>query len=188
MWEPAFIRQGTGGGQEGVQVGRRPRRAWPAWGKFWGDAGPRGCRASLTTSQPLGQLAQRNNFPLRARLPFRPSKSPPSPQPSSWVPPSQHQSCQQGPKYGWGGAQGKSTAGVPGPPSPPTPRVRLEAAQRSVDVPLLLEEPLGYGAWIQGLETQAAVMGHWLTSRLKSRLSHWLVPQRGGGLVPFVKR
>lgn len=179
MWEPAFIRQGTGGGQEGVQVGRRPRRAWPAWGKFWGDAGPRGCRASLTTSQPLGQLAQRNNFPLRARLPFRLSKSPPSPQPSSWVPPSQHQSCQQGPKYGWGGAQGKSTAGVPGPPSPPTPRVRLEAAQRSVDVPLLLEEPLGYGAWIQGLETQAAVMGHWLTSRLKSRLSHWLVPHGG---------
>lgn len=49
--------------------------------------------------------------------------------------------------------------------------LRLEAAQRSVDAPLLLEEPLGYGAWIQGLETQAAVMGHWLIPRLSHRLA-----------------
>lgn len=71
--------------------------------QFRGDASPCGCRASLTTSQPLRQLAQRKNFPLRAS-PFRLSKSPPHPQASSWALPSQHESCQQGPKYGWGGA------------------------------------------------------------------------------------
>ena len=136
-------------------MGRRPRRAWPVWGQFRGDAGPWGCRASSTTSQPLGQLAQRNNFALRVRLPFRLSKSPPSPQLSSWVPPSQHQSCQQGLKYGWGGARGKSTVGVPGPPSAPTPRVSTVLGKPAC--PSSVQPPAGLGAPVipwQGCESR----------------------------------
>lgn len=60
QWEPRVHQAGDGReGQEGVQVGRRPRRGLAWWGQFrvmlvHGAAG-----ASATTSQPLGQLAPR---------------------------------------------------------------------------------------------------------------------------------